>query len=300
MRIDLEWHVGHSPDAETEPVRRVPAQVPGAVQLDWARAEGWPEYWYADNYKAYSWMEDVFWSYTATIDRQQVEVGKRIYLVCGGIDYRFEVKLDGVLLHSQEGMFTAFELDLTDVPAGTHQLEVLVYPVPKRPGATGKAQADQSVKPPVSYGWDWHPRLIPCGIWEETYLETRLECHLIGAEVSYELDEELTCAFVCMNAQVRLLAQGMESVPRQGLKLRWTLTDRLGNVVLAREAAVESGANGLVKLDGTLDSPELWWPNGDGEPVLYTSRVELLGGQHGPLGEVRKAILLDSREASGF
>ena len=26
-------------------------------------------------------------------------------------------------------------------------------------------------KPAVSYGWDFHPRLIPLGIWDETYIE---------------------------------------------------------------------------------------------------------------------------------
>ena len=36
-----------------------------------------------------------------------------------------------------------------------------------------RSQAAQSTKAAVSYGWDWHPRLIPTGIWHDTYFETR-------------------------------------------------------------------------------------------------------------------------------
>ena len=47
-----------------------------------------------------------------------------------------------------------------------------------------------------------------------------------------------------------------------------------------------------IKLTNEIIAPELWWPNGQGEPVLYTSRVELLT----PEGD-----LLDSKESKvGF
>ena len=59
----LEWKVGHSSDKSKAPSKYVPAQVPGAVQLDIARAEKYPPYEYADNYKMFSWMEDRFYTY---------------------------------------------------------------------------------------------------------------------------------------------------------------------------------------------------------------------------------------------
>ena len=52
------WEVGHSGAQEVPPDRFVEALVPGAVQLDWARAEGWGPFWYGDNVEAYKWMED--------------------------------------------------------------------------------------------------------------------------------------------------------------------------------------------------------------------------------------------------
>ena len=40
----LAWELGHAPDKETIPGTFCPAAVPGAVQLDIARAEGYPDY----------------------------------------------------------------------------------------------------------------------------------------------------------------------------------------------------------------------------------------------------------------
>ncbi|MGC6584859.1 hypothetical protein ACPV3A_07800 [Paenibacillus sp. Dod16] len=45
----LNWEVGWSDHAGQFPDRWVPATVPGAVQLDWARAEGWGDHTYGEN-----------------------------------------------------------------------------------------------------------------------------------------------------------------------------------------------------------------------------------------------------------
>jgi len=62
----LEWKVGHSEEKSKAPVKFVPAQVPGAVQLDIAKAEKYPPYEFADNYKMFAWMEDKFYTYLSS------------------------------------------------------------------------------------------------------------------------------------------------------------------------------------------------------------------------------------------
>ncbi len=54
-------------DSSTRPSQFVPAQVPGAVQLDWARAHDWPDLNFADNFKQYDGLEDFFWTYETTL-----------------------------------------------------------------------------------------------------------------------------------------------------------------------------------------------------------------------------------------
>jgi hypothetical protein len=68
-RIPLIWQVGYSASADNSPDRFVPATVPGSVQLDWARAEGWPPFWQGEEHRRYAWMEDVHWHYRTRLAR---------------------------------------------------------------------------------------------------------------------------------------------------------------------------------------------------------------------------------------
>jgi len=55
--------------------------------------------------------------------------------------------------------------------------------------------------------------------------------------------------------------------------LKWTLLDQVGNCVFEKGYTVQE-KNGVLKAE--LENPELWWPNGQGDQVLYLSKLELL------------------------
>lgn len=261
----LSWHVGHTPDPQTEPRELVPATVPGAVQLDWKRAHGLSDYNYGENFKEYAWMEDVCWLYRAPLDMDPPPNGQRVHFVCKGVDYRFQIRVDGTVLHEQEGMFTPVDLDITDRLGKGAVLEVLVYPAPKSiPEPPVRDQADQSCKPAVSYGWDFHPRLIPLGIWDDAYLETRPAGHMRLAETQYELAEDLSRAELFLDVEVSETCTGT---------VYWKLLDPAGTVVIDSEHALEGTP---VSFTTTLKNPQLWWPNGQGEQKLYSSIVQLV------------------------
>lgn len=266
--MSVVWTVGHTADPAITPERFVPATVPGAVQLDWARAEGWPPYWQGENFRAYGWMEDVYWVYRAYLAKPTLAHDQRLVLVCGGVDYACLVRVDGTVVHQQEGMFSAFTIDLTAAKEGA-LLEIAVSPAPKtqlKGGECkdvvneGRALARQSCKPAVSYGWDFHPRLIPLGIWDETFLEIRpAAAWLDHVEVAYDLSEDFT------TADLRLLTEG--SAP----SLRWTLLAPDGSL-----AGSMTAPPGEASLTLHLENPALWWPLSEGAPSLYTSTVETL------------------------
>ena len=264
-RALLDWQLGWTADPTQVPGRFVPAVVPGAVQLDWARAEDWPAYWLAENFRDYGCMEDVHWIYQTRLAKPALAASQCLVLACGGVDYACTVRVNGRVVHAQEGMFSPFEIDLTNEADGS-LIEIIVAPAPKvaaAPGAdetleSGRAQASQSCKPAVSYGWDFHPRLIPLGIWEDTYLETRPAASWLDhVEVAYDLADDFTAA------DLRLVTEGSAT------RVRWTLRDPAGTVVASHEGAPES-------LSIRVEKPELWWPNTEGAPSLYTSVVEVL------------------------
>lgn len=254
----LEWRVGWTDAADVNPTTFVPAKVPGAVQLDWANAQGWPPYWQGQNADAYDGLEDHFWIYETTLAVPQLSDGRRLFFVCGGIDYQFDITLNGRVLHSQEGMYSPIRIELTQLARTGDTLRVIVHPAPKSVEEKSRTQANRSCKPPVSYGWDFHPRLIPLGMWHEAHLDVRGEAFLDDVQIDYCLSDDFK------KADLRLLAHIDGAT---GHHVRWTLLDPDGrNVFTGTDCARQ------------IENPILWWPHDQGAPALYTSMVELVDG----------------------
>jgi len=92
-KLPQTWRMGLPAERHAAPQEWVAADVPGAVQLDWARAHQYAPYIYADNYLNYRWMEDVYWTYRASPEYSALEAGQRLFFVCGGVAYRFQAGL---------------------------------------------------------------------------------------------------------------------------------------------------------------------------------------------------------------
>lgn len=254
----LAWEVGFTSDPSIPPAEFVPANVPGAVQLDWARAKGLPDYTVGSNFRQFRFAEDVYWVYRARLELPQAGKGERVYFYCGGVDYRFQVYLQGELCHDQEGMFTPFEIDLTGRARPGDEISVVIFPAPKAtPSPEDRTQARLSNKPPVSYGWDWHPRLIPCGIWQETGVQRRPARHFRAVDFRYRLSDDLTSA----DLDVRI-----ETSDPGAASAAYRLRDPEGKEVVSSE-----------RPEARLEGVRLWWPNGEGKPELYTLEVLLDG-----------------------
>jgi len=124
-------------------------------------------------------MEDHFYTYLASFKKPALKASERLFFVSKGIDYQFEIFINEKPVHQQEGMFTYVDIDITDFLKDENELKIIVYPVPKMVETPEtRIQAAHVVKPAVSYTWDWHPRLVPLGIWDETGLEVRNRSHL--------------------------------------------------------------------------------------------------------------------------
>lgn len=252
----LEWTVGWSDSQGKSPETFVPATVPGTAQKDIADYLKYPDYKFGDNYKIFSWMEDVFFTYRTVFEAPKTGKGEKVWFRSKGIDYEFDIILNGEKLFHQEGMFTPVNLDITGHLQKTNTLEVLVYKAPKWKDAPAadRTQASHSVKPPVCYEWDWHPRLLVSGIWDETGLVVTPASFIEEQNVAYTLSEDLDYADVTVDAKV--------SDPK-ATKLVWTLSDSEGKTVARLE-----GTPGET-MHYRFDNPQLWWCHDYGTPYLY-------------------------------
>lgn len=53
------------------------------------------------------------------------------------------------------------------------------------------SQVSNCCKAAVSYGWDWHPRLIPLGIWDEIWIASYDEGRIADSDFEYSLSDDL-------------------------------------------------------------------------------------------------------------
>lgn len=262
--LPLPWVVGHHSSPTNHPDNWYEAEVPGAVQLDMAKAQHYGPYQYAENWKYYRWMEDSFFTYRAYFAQPVLSSGERLIFSSRGIDYRFDIRLNGELLLAQEGMFTPVWIDISEKTTNDNTLEITIYPIPKSKGKTGRFEAENCVKPAVSYGWDWHPRLVPSGIWDETGLIILPSPGIRTANTTYQLADSLNSAAI--------LVQATLNQPTSGRYI-YTLTAPDGAIVFSQSGNLE-GAE--IKITGEVPHPQLWWPHDHGCPDLYlaTLRVE--------------------------
>lgn len=228
-----------------------PASVPGNIQYDYAASRGFGDVMYGDNVRRYEALEDDEWEYRASLEYEAAD-GERVFFVSRGIDYRYEIRLNGETIYAYEGMFRGVELDLTDRLRGGDELCVHIFPHPKRPDAPKgtRDEADHSAKPPVCYGWDWNPRLLISGMWREAYIETRRSDYINGAEAFYTLSPELDRAEVTFGIDCAAPCEV-------------SLFDPDG-------ALIYKGENKPI----AIKRPRLWWCAGQGEAALYRWEVE--------------------------
>jgi beta-mannosidase len=264
--IPLAFHVGPSDGPGREPDAFVPARVPGAVQLDWARAHDWAPWWQGDNFRQYRWMEEKWWTYRAVLPAMTLAPGERPVLVCDGIDYACVVRVDGAEVARHEGMFTPLEVNLGAFAGKECTLDIVILPAPRMPGAPDdRSQARGSAKPAVGYGWDWHPRLVPLGLWRAARIEMRGAGWLPKLQLGYRLAENLSAVTVKLEWE-------FPSAPPEG-RLRYALQDTGGKTVATGEVGASAGR---VVGQLTVAEPALWWCRGHGAQALYTARVELV------------------------
>ncbi len=240
------WQGSAAPDKKCKEFFDV--TVPGDIQADYARHMGWGDHNYMNNFKNFADLNECYWCYKTNIDYKSNNE-ERVFFVTKGIEYEYDIIMNGKVILHHEGMFSQVEIDITDELENGNLLEVMIYPHPTVEGLRGRNNASQSCKPAVGYGWDWHPPLLVSGLWNDTYIETRGKCYLRDAECTYTLSDDMTSADVHFEVdcdeQVHIEMYDME-----------------GKVVYSGEST-----------DFTLENISLWWCNGQGVPYLYSYKV---------------------------
>jgi beta-mannosidase len=296
--------VTHPDGLPASGIRRVPARVPGNVELDLMRAGVIPDPFYADNtrllwpYEAYEWW--YVREFQAPADGQ----GDAWDLVFGGLDTFATAWLNGLEVGRSANMFVEQRFDVSAAlrPGGANRIAVrlqspLEHARLRRYDASAMSweRREEGLfvrKAPHMWGWDIMPRAVSAGIWRPVWLE---EHPATAIERMYYWTAEVNADGAVLG--VRFQFRTGEPL-LDGFTMRFRGT--CGAHSFETEWPVEFVAGGChIRVPGA----RLWWPRGYGEPDLYTVRAELC--RHGEVLAERtdrvgiRRIVADRTEEGG-
>ncbi|MBP6445926.1 MAG: glycoside hydrolase family 2 protein [Saprospiraceae bacterium] len=248
------------------------ATVPGTVHTDLMKNGVIADPFYGDNEEKVKWIENETWEYQTTFVITAAELASKIIdLRFEGLDTYADVSLNGKNILSANNMFRTWNIPVkSQLKPGKNQLKIVFRPA-KSEGAKMAASLPYKMpegervftrKAQYHYGWDWGPKFVTAGIWQDVTLRFRNEAEI--THVSY-VQEELT------DQLARLSFKCTVDVPNGG-DYSISINDKDHNIQL------KTGEN-TISLPYDIQNPKRWWTNGLGSPHLYPFMISLKKSQ---------------------
>ncbi len=247
----------------------VPASVPGSVHWDLQRNGIIPDPYWNTNALACEWVSERDWLYRAELEIDEDWRGRKIRLVCEGIDYSAKIRVNGKFIAEHTGMFTPAVMDITPHvnPGKRNTVLIGVKKSPDGVGQLGYTSEVAHLKSRFSYKWDFCPRLVHIGLWKPVFLWVTGTSWIDDVLVRTHIGTEGVEAHVTITVESE---QGGEAC----ISVRLKAPD--GNVVgrVCQDILARPGMQ-TVAVQLPIDDPQLWWPNGYGEQPLYEVEVKV-------------------------
>ncbi|MFD0836449.1 glycoside hydrolase family 2 protein [Mariniflexile aquimaris] len=266
------------------------ASVPGTVHTDLLANGVIEDPFYRLNEKQLQWIDKTDWEYYTTFKVDNKVFNKEtIELEFKGLDTYAKIYINDSLVFGTDNMFVGYQLNSKPfLKLGENQLKI-VFDSPIRLGLEKRdalgyrlpnAVNDQSVngglgdkqvavfsrKAGYHFGWDWGPRLVSSGIWQDILL---LAWNKASIKDVYIKQTELTNDVAQLNVAVELEATD---------DFKSFLNIKIDSVLSVRHKMdLKKGIN-KIEIPVIIENPELWWTNGLGNQKLYKIDIEVTKG----------------------
>jgi len=280
--IDSSWQFRQVTDTNW-----MPAEVPGTVHTDLMKNGVIEDPYYRLNERDVQWVDKTDWEYATifTVEKETIEKDV-IELVFNGLDTYAKVYLNDQLILDADNMFIYWKVECKDkLILGENSLRI-VFESPINQGLLKRenlgyflpgAENDQSElgglgdkkvcvftrKPGYHFGWDWGPRLVSSGIWQDIELWAWDKATIADINI---IQNELVSEKAVLNADIEIVAHINTSLSIVG-----TIDN---NIVYTDNIDLSKGIN-RISIPLEIISPELWWPNGLGDQKLYDIEFKL-------------------------
>lgn len=260
----------------------LPAHVPGAVHTDLLDNKMISDPFYGVNEKSLQWIGEKDWEYkkTFTVDEELLQ-SQNVRLVFAGLDTYADVYLNDYLVMKCDNMFRTWTLNpLSYLKKGENTIRIYFHSIfkvdmPKYLSSPFQLQAwpnnDQSDimlslyarKAGYNYGWDWGPRLITSGVWNDVYLECWDDLRMDGTHI-------ITRKLEAGKAKMEAVCTVMSDEDTEA-----TLSIACDKKNMIRKQVTLTKGTNIIRTDFEVKNPELWWTNGLGKARLYNFDITL-------------------------
>ncbi|OYU35428.1 LamG-like jellyroll fold domain-containing protein [Novosphingobium sp. PASSN1] len=271
------------------------ARVPGTVLATMVDRGIYPDPYYGLNNLSIpeSLARQDYW-YRTSFTFPAEASGKSLALRFDGINYAAEVWINGTRMGAMKGAFARGRFTFTP-QAGENVVAVKVSPPPHPgipheqsvKGGVGENGGQLAIDGPTfvaTEGWDWIPGIRDrnTGLWQGVTLEATGPLRLGDPHVITDLPLPRTDS-----ADVTITVPVFNST---SAPLALTVTAKIGEIALTRTLTAAPGETTVTFSPATdpalrLANPRLWWPNGYGDPALYT--LTLTAAAEGQPSETR-------------
>ena len=210
--------------------------------------------------------------------------GQHVWLEIGGINYFATIFVNGTQVGTMYGAFKEAKFDITSIAvSGANYVAVKirgnynpgVYHT-KQSGTCGDNGGVMSQDGPTfisSQGWDWIPTVADrdMGIWKPVYVRVTGPVVIRHPWIK---TTNVTIASATIPLQVML--RNSTAAPVTGIV---AATIDAANQFAPKTVTVPANDTLNVNFDTlTMTNPKLWWPNGYGDPNLYTCSINFTTG----------------------
>ena len=193
------------------------------------------------------------------------EKGLAYHLNCQGLDYSGWVYLNGKKVGEFCGTHIPHTFDLTPWLIDKHNVLRIAFDLaPRWLGQFGYTSRMREWKTRFNYTWDWQPRLVQIGIWDQ--IEIQVSDGLKITSLSCTTDADPATGKGLLFARGTLVA-----LP--GTKVTASLK-KDGEILRQEEITPADFSTQGFHWEGL--PTELWWPNLEGEQPLYDFEVDLI------------------------
>ncbi|MHC9420512.1 beta-mannosidase [Sphingomonas citri] len=288
--LDTGWRVRIDPadaaaaKAHPRAARWFAATVPGSVQQDLIATRQVPDPFLRTNEAAIQWAGLTAWQYQRVLDVTPAMLQRdHLDLVFDGLDTFATVSINGQVALTADNAHRRWRVDAKKwLKAGRNEVTIaFASPIRKLqpmvlaeanplPGEYDSAFGDEPAgkqtspyirKPKYHYSWDWGPRIVNIGVWQDVRLEAwdeaRLDRLLIEQVALNDREARLAAKFEVIADRARIATLSAQVAGPDGK-----------TVTAEQEVSLAPGLN-RVTVPLSVASPQRWQPVGYGAQPLY-------------------------------